>query len=744
MWWLMTVVALTAGQTPDAGDAQEALETVDAGVSQEASEIVDAGVAPGRQTTVVGAREVDVRRVAGSAQVIGREELERQEANDLHRVLQGVPGVYVREEDGFGLRPNIGIRGGTSDRSSKVTLMEDGVLYGPAPYSAPAAYFTPLMTRMVGVEIFKGPASIRFGPQTVGGAINLRTRDVPRQLEADLDMSLGNYGTGKGHAVVGIGNERMGLLLEGVHLRSDGFKELANGDNTGFDKNEAMLKGRYAFDPIGEVGNELRLKLGVSTERSNETYLGVSGDDFAAAPYVRYAASEVDQMNFHRTQAVLSHTLNVGKTFELTTHVYRHDFYRSWYRFDHFRRGPSVYEVLSGPQTGARAVYASILAGREDSVGRDQQIMILNNRRRFVSQGVQSTGVARFVTGPLSQELEVGVRFHHDELTRLQGQDGFDMRGGHLVWNGEGQEVVTDNGASTRSFSAHVSDTLTWGGLLVSPGVRVEVFDARLNDRLGERIAQQLNVVPLLGVGAVYAFDFGLSVLGGVNQGFSPPTPGQEGALSERSVNTELGARFARRGVRLEAIGFWSEYSNITGECTASSGCTLDSINQQFNGGAARVLGLEALGAVRGELFWGLRGAAELSYTLTDARFLTDFQSTNPSWGSVRAGYQLPYIPSHQGQLRLRLSKGPVELGVGAMYYGEVREVAGDGAPLDAVRVPDRLLLDATASVDLGMARVYFTATNLTNQAALVARRPFGARAQAPLLFQVGLKYSFR
>jgi Fe(3+) dicitrate transport protein len=113
-------------------------------------------------------------------------------------------------------------------------------------------------------------------------------------------------------------------------------------------------------------------------------------------------------------------------------------------------------------------------------------------------------------------------------------------------------------------------------------------------------------------------------------------------------------------------------------------------------------------------------------------------------WGNVLAGYALPYVPEHQGQLRVRAAKGPVELGFGAMYYGEMRELAGEGEIPEAVKIPGRVLLDATASVDVGQARFYATATNLTDQSALVARRPYGARPQAPLLFQVGFKYAFR
>lgn len=707
---------------------------IDAGIFEEPEGAADAG----RETTVT-ARRVDVRRVAGSAQVIGKEELERQEANDLHRVLQSVPGVYVREEDGFGLRPNIGIRGASSDRSSKVTLMEDGVLYGPAPYSAGAAYFTPLMTRMVGMEIYKGPASIRFGPQTIGGAINLRTREVPRAFESDLDLSLGNYGALKGHGVIGVGNDRLGVLLEGVHLQSDGFKKLDGGGNTGFDKNEAMLKARFATER-----NELTLKLGFSTERSNESYLGLSNADFAATPQRRYAASANDQMNWWRSQAALTHTFRASEAFEVTTTVYRHDFDRLWNRVDHFRAGPSLYELLAYPAAGTRAVYLGILNGTEDTMTRDQQVMVQQNSRRFVSQGVQSTAQFTFATGPVGHEVELALRFHHDEIRRRHTQTGFDLLRGTMVPNGEAPELLVENLAFTRALSANVSDTITWGRFLFAPGARVEVFEATLYDHLAEFSGSKLNVVPLFGLGAVYSLDFGLSVLGGVNKGFSPPTPGQVDALPEESINSELGVRYARRGIRFEAIGFWSEYSNITGDCTGSSGCVNDGLNRQFNGGAARILGVEALGSLKGKLGWGTSAAVELSYTFTSARFLSDFNSPNPSWGNVVAGAELPYVPAHQGQLRLRAAKGPVELGVGAVYYGQMRELAGEGEIAEPVLIPGRVLLDATASVDVGAARFYATATNLTNQSALVSRRPFGARPQAPLLFQVGFKYSFR
>ena len=74
--------------------------------------------------TVVGSQEA-VYELVGSAAFLDTEDIRRQGLPNINRVLAKVPGVYVREEDGFGNFPNISMRGADGTRSEKVTLMED-------------------------------------------------------------------------------------------------------------------------------------------------------------------------------------------------------------------------------------------------------------------------------------------------------------------------------------------------------------------------------------------------------------------------------------------------------------------------------------------------------------------------------------------------------------------------------------------------------------------------------------------
>ena len=109
--------------------------------------------------TIIG-KKIDAADVPGSAHVVDTDELRAYVNADVLRVLRSVPGVYIQEEEGFGLRPNIGIRGSGLDRSARIALLEDGVLIAPAPYAASSAYYFPTQRRMSALEVLKGPAAV--------------------------------------------------------------------------------------------------------------------------------------------------------------------------------------------------------------------------------------------------------------------------------------------------------------------------------------------------------------------------------------------------------------------------------------------------------------------------------------------------------------------------------------------------------------------------------------------------------
>ena len=64
----------------------------------------------------------------------------------------------------------------------------------------------PMSTRMVGLEVFKGPAAIQHGPHTVGGAINLVSRRVPSAPGGEIDVAVGLYETARAHAWGAVGD----------------------------------------------------------------------------------------------------------------------------------------------------------------------------------------------------------------------------------------------------------------------------------------------------------------------------------------------------------------------------------------------------------------------------------------------------------------------------------------------------------------------------------------------------------
>lgn len=693
-----------------------------------------------------------VSRIAGPAHKIGKEELERFEDDNAHRILTRVPGVYVRGEDGYGLRPNIGLRGASSDRSSKVNLLEDGVLLGPAPYSAPAAYYFPLMTRMTGVEVFKGASAIRHGPNTIGGTINFLSRPIPYGHRFGADLAAGSEFYGKAHGHYGYGAEHWGVLIEGVRLRSDGFKELDSsatplGDDTGFDKLEVMGKARINTDPAGPLYNEGSLKVTFSREVSNETYLGLTDADFGENPLRRYAASALDEMRYQRISFVLSHGLVYQEgdrtVLSLRTAAYRHDFHRAWKKLNGFDAPVALADILADPTGGQRAVLYDVLTGT-DSFSDQETLLIGTNDRTFVSQGIQSAAAWRLPDlGPVGQRLQLGIRLHNDSIERLHTADPHAMRGGRPVPTGEPTRTTVDNLGSAVAVAGYVTDEISLGPVMLTPGVRMEYISTYFEDDLSGVIVDGEQRVFLPGVGAIYQPLPSLAILAGVHQGFSPVTPGQTGDVQpEVATNYELGARFTSELINAEVTRFISDYQNLSGACTFSSGCDEQNIDDQFNAGEARITGVEASSNIVIPTPIDLAIPIGVTYTFTRTVLLTSFESDNPQLGVVEVGDELPYVPLHQaaGTVGI-LSKEWGGLNFGFTYMDGMREQAGSGDPPPGGETDSFVVIDTSASLNLTPElSIYGKVENLLNADYIVARRPFGARPGRPRFIYAGVK----
>ncbi len=277
---------------------------------------------------VVSASRMDAREAAGSVQFLDAPLLEQQSYSDINRVLRQVPGLNIVEEEGFGIRPSIGIRGSGTDRNAKIAVMEDGVPIAPAPYAAPSAYYFPRTPRMAAVEVSKGPAAIKYGPQTVAGALGMFSTPIPGSagegLGGKLDLSGGEFGTWRAHAIVGGWTQTEGAFDAGASLEtlqeaSDGFKELDSGGDTGFRIQDYVAKLAFRSKAGAAMPQSLELKLQYSDEDSDETYLGLSLDDFRADPYRRYRASQLDNMQVEHQTWQATHQVDFSDDIGLTT-----------------------------------------------------------------------------------------------------------------------------------------------------------------------------------------------------------------------------------------------------------------------------------------------------------------------------------------------------------------------------------------------------------------------------------------
>lgn len=699
---------------------------------------------------------------AGSVHFIDAETLEKSAAADINRVLRQVPGMNIVEEEGFGIRPNIGIRGSGTDRNSKIAVMEDGVPIAPAPYAAPAAYYFPRIPRMTGIEVAKGPAAIKYGPQTVAGAINLFSTPIPHKPEGGfggkLDLFAGSFGTTRGHAVVGgyfpsSNAFDFGVMLETLQEKSDGFKKLDSGGKTGFDIEDYVAKLAVRSTAGARFKQSLELKLQKSDEVSDETYLGLTLDDFRASPYRRYRGSQVDRMTVDHDTYQLTHKIDFGNRFDLTTLAYYTKTQRTWYKLNDVLDGGALRDisaVLADPATFATGYQT--LVGGAGFVSANNALRVRNNNREYYAAGVQSVLGVGFDTGAAKHQVEASLRFHRDEEDRFQHDDRYRMDNGTMVRTAQGAPGSQDNRVGeAKAWAFFARDTIDWNRWTVVPGIRYETIDLKQTrfgaadpNRTSPTVSENTVDVWMPGLGAIYRLTGQWKLVAGVHRGFASPSPGST-ADPEKSLNYEAGVRFADFNTRFEAIGFYNDFSNLVGTCTASSGGGCN-IGDQFDGGKARVFGLELTAGYDAgrRLGWGVSVPLTAVYTYTQGEFRNSFNSSFAEWGNVTAGDELPLVPEHQLTLSAGLESDKWRTLLSMNYVSEARSRAGSGAIPDNERIDSRAVFDLFGEYDLARNSSLFAGVqNLTDKVYNVGFRPAGARPGMPRTYTAGLKVKF-
>jgi len=690
--------------------------------------------------TIIGSKE-DARNIAGSGAVISNDDLQKTMDTDIHKILSAVPGVFFRTEDGYGLRPNISIRGTTIDRSAKVTIMEDGVLVAPAPYTSASAYYFPTTGRINSVEVLKGPAAITQGPSTIGGVINLVSTPIPTdEFGGKLVQELGGNGMMRTHAVIGGDNGTIGAMLEVHEQSTDGFDSIANvGGDTGFDKSDFMAKLRYASD-----NHELTLKIVDVDETSEQSYVGLSQYSFQQNPRRRYGMTQYDVMNNDGDQQSLTYKGSFGNVDVVAT-SWSNEYHRDWFKVDKANNKKQY-----GINNGINNVIAAANAGNADAQGildgtRAVQVKLKHNNRFYTNEGVQfqiSTDIG-------NHALTFGYRDMEDSESRLQYYECFDQSASgsnsHLSPCSTGWTGSNNRLRETDASSYFIQDTITMDKLVVTLGYRSEDYDKVENrwSDLARTIPDPRYILKkssgdysTTGFGATYDVSDNLKLVAGFHQGMSPVFNGD----AEEADNMELGFRYNKGTTAAEVIYFASDYGNLVGTCTNSSGGDCE-VGVTFSGGQVDVSGLEL------STSWLINSdrisyPIAIVYTSTDATFENSF-SNKDYWGNVAAGDDVPYIPSSV----LAISAGFVtESG----WNGYLR-MADHGSSCSTAACSTYEKIDDYSYIDLTLRKsinsnldIYGVLENATDNEDIAARAPKnGARSQKPQTFKLGFSYKF-
>ncbi len=701
---------------------------------------VSAGIEVLEPFEVIGSKE-NAQNLGGVGTYLDADDIGAFIHTDVNEILGQVPGVYLRGEEGYGLFPNISLRGVDSQRSKKVTILEDGVPSSPSPFSQPDAYYSPTAGRMSGFEVLKGSSQLKHGPQNTGGVINYLSTPIPSTRSNYLRFSYGNYNERVAHAhsggVTEFGDGKLGYLVEVFDHRTDGWKTIGSTTahserKAGFNKNDLMIKLSYAFG--ADEGSYVEFKAGRTDLDGDVSYLGLVQGDYASNPYQRYAATRDDNMDSGQTRYYLRFLRELSPDATLSATVFYNEFNRDWFKIADLTP-TSGNKLKVGYKNGAADTahgvtsstdHVNVLKGTADG-----SFTMKHNDRSYTVKGIQAN--LDYQTG--NHDLDFGFRYTDDVYDKNPYQKvAYGVTGATGVI---APTATTNHGGSqqtSEAVEAYVVDQIDLGELTVTPGIRYTSADYT---KTGSASTDFDDV--LLGLGGTYSLSDNLQAFGGVYQGHALPGPSasSSGLSEEQSLGFEIGVRGdSGNGFGYELTYFHTSFEDLI------TYANLNGTAQDANVGEATSHGVEAtVGLDLGDrMNLGLKMPTQVTFTYTDAQFDTASDRKDGNfWTNSEVGNELPYVADLQFNLRTGVEWEKTSVFLNFRYTDESYVDAANSAKIGKTGI-----LDLSAFHNLtDSAQLFGKITNLTDEIYTLGHLPDGYRVGAPQAACIGVKFDF-
>ena len=649
---------------------------------------------------VIDRQEGGASSIPGAIDIISPEEMEMIQPASLQDALKIVPGVNARDEEGYGAIPNIGIRGLSPNRSTKVLILEDGAPIQPSLFLSNASYYSPPVERISSIEVLKGATGLRYGPNTIGGVINYQSKTPLK--DGIVKGKLGSHGYRLLELEAGTSSEQksMGGGINLITSEANGFR------NNGYRMNDILVKGGMAIGQSQWLG----LKLTRYENEINTSYVGLRPDEFIHTPTKNPAPD--DQFLSNRTSFDINHELEIDTSTKLKTLMYWSQLERNFWRRD----------VASKTRQGTSFVDCGGTA-----------YCVTGRNRNFDMLGIDSRLFTNYQAFGIQNESEIGVRLHSETMSNKTERSNAGPRARTGV-------ITGNENNDAKAVALYLQNRFLFTDqFAVTPGVRVESYRQNRKNEMNGVQGQANNTELVPGIGATWQLAPELQLYSSFYKGFAPAMisaaisgDGVDQKLdAERSMNIEFGFRGQAQKWTYEGAAFRMDFSNQI-------------VNQALSGGISKTNGGQSLHqGAEGALGYAITSAWSV---LANATYIPVAEFKGGALGPI--GNRIPYTPKLTGNLGLNYSKDGLKSFLNAYHVSS--QYADSVNTVEESNDGTKGLIPAFTTLNWSVVyspqkhlKLFGVVRNLFDKKFISGRSPDGIFPGAERNFELGLAYQF-